>query len=103
MAQKAGAQVQNVEGWAQAVTLLQQERVDATINDKLTYLDYEKTEGDTGLEIAVTTDEESKSAIAFRKGSDELVDAVDDALATLQENGTLAKISEKYFGEDVSR
>ncbi|WP_148572337.1 amino acid ABC transporter substrate-binding protein [Nocardioides caldifontis] len=103
LAEEAGAQIQNVEGWAQAVTLLQQERVDATINDKLTYLDYENTEGDTGLEIAVETDEESRSAVAFRKGSDELVDAVDEALAKLQEDGTLAKISEKYFGEDVSR
>jgi len=103
LAKEAGAQIQNVEGWAQAVALLQQERVDATVNDKLTFLDYENTEGDTGLEIAVETDEESRSAVAFRKGSDELVAAVDEALATLQEDGTLAEISEKYFGEDVSR
>ena len=102
MAQESGAQVQNVEGWAQAVALLQQERVDATINDKLTFLDYENTEGDSGLEIAVETDEEAQSAFAFRKGSDELVDAVDEALASLQQDGTLAKISKEYFGEDVS-
>jgi len=103
LAQESGAQVQNVEGWAQAVALLQEERVDATINDKLTFLDHENTEGDTGLEIAVETDEESRSAFAFRKGSDELVEAVDEALATLQKDGTLAELSEKYFGEDVSR
>jgi cystine transport system substrate-binding protein len=102
MAKDAGAQVQNVEGWAQAVALLQQERVDATINDKLTFLDYENTEGDTGLEIAVETDEVANNAFAFRKGSDELVEAVDEALATLEKDGTLAEISEKYFGEDVS-
>ena len=102
MAKDAGAQVQSVEGWAQAVALLQQERVDATINDKLTFLDYEKTEGDSGIEIAVETDEVSNSAFAFRKGSDELVSAVDEALATLEKDGTLAEISEKYFGEDVS-
>jgi L-cystine transport system substrate-binding protein len=102
MAQEAGAQVQSVEGWAQAVALLQQERVDATVNDKLTFLDYETTEGDTGLEIAVETDEVAHNAFAFRKGSDELVEAVDAALATLEKDGTLAGISEKYFGEDVS-
>jgi len=102
MAKSAGAQVQGVEGWAQAVALLQQERVDATINDKLTFLDYETTEDDTGLEIAVETDEEARNAFAFRKGSDDLVKAVDEALATLQKDGTLAEISEKYFGEDVS-
>ncbi len=52
LAKKSGADVENVEGWAQAVTLLKQGRVDATINDELTYLDYENTEGDTGLAIA---------------------------------------------------
>jgi L-cystine transport system substrate-binding protein len=102
MAQENGANIENVEGWAQAVTLLKQGRVDATINDKLTFLDYQNTEGDTSLEVAVETDEESRNAFAFRKGSDDLVAAVDEALATLREDGTLAEISEKYFGQDVS-
>jgi cystine transport system substrate-binding protein len=103
LAQEAGANVENVEGWAQAVELLKQGRVDATVNDKLTFLDYQNTEGDTGLEIAVETDEAARNAFAFRMGSDDLVAAVDEALATLREDGTLAEISEKYFGEDVSR
>ena len=104
LAKDSGASVQNVEGWAQAVTLLKQGRVDATINDELTYLDYEHTEGgDTGLAVAATTKDEAQSAVAFRRGSDSLVKAVDKALATLRQDGTLAKISEKYFGQDVSR
>jgi L-cystine transport system substrate-binding protein len=103
MAKDAGANVQNVEGWAQAVTLLQQGRVDATVNDRLTFLDYEKTEGDTGLEVAATTDEAARNAVAFRPGSDSLIKAVDQALEKLRKDGTLAKISEKYFGEDVSQ
>jgi L-cystine transport system substrate-binding protein len=103
MAKDAGAKVEAVEGWAQAVTLLEQGRVDATINDKLTYLDYEKTEGDTGLSVAVTTDERAENALAFRKGSDDLVKAVDKALEDLRADGTLAEISEKYFGADVSQ
>ena len=44
LAQESGATVEAVEGWAQAVALLEQGRVDATINDNLTYLDYETTE-----------------------------------------------------------
>jgi L-cystine transport system substrate-binding protein len=102
LAKESGANIENVEGWAQAVTLLKQGRVDATVNDELTFLDYQQTEGDTSLEVAAETEEEARNAFAFRKGSDDLVKAVDDALATLKENGTLAKISEKYFGEDVS-
>jgi cystine transport system substrate-binding protein len=103
LAEDSGAQVQSVEGWAQAVTLLQQGRVDATINDELTFLDYETTEGDTGLQIAATTEDEARNAFTFRTGSDSLIKAVDKALADLRADGTLAAISEKYFGEDVSR
>lgn len=103
MAQEAGANVEAVEGWAQAVSLLRQGRVDATINDRLTFLDYQQTEGETGLEVAVETEERAENAFAFRKGSDSLVEAFDEALAELRADGTLAEISEKYFGEDVSR
>lgn len=104
LAQDSGAEVENVEGWAQAITLLKQGRVDATINDELTFLDYQTTEGgDTGLAIAATTEDEARNAMPFRKGSEELVQAVDDALATLRKDGTLTQISEKYFGADVSR
>ncbi|PSL39388.1 amino acid ABC transporter substrate-binding protein (PAAT family) [Labedella gwakjiensis] len=99
-----GANVEAVEGWAQAVELLRQGRVDATVNDELTFLDYEQTEGgDTGLKLVDETDDASENAFAFRKGSDDLVDAVDDALEELRSNGTLAEISEKYFGQDVSQ
>jgi cystine transport system substrate-binding protein len=102
LAKDNGAKVQNVEGWAQAVALLEQGRVDATVNDSLTFLDWQKTEGKDTLKIAAETDDESRNAITFRKGSDDLVAAVDKALDKLRQDGTLAKISEKYFGEDVS-
>ncbi len=104
LAEQSGANIENVEGWAQAVTLLQQGRVDATVNDELTFLDYQNAEGgDTGLEVAATTDDEARNAFAFRAGSDDLAGAVDDALEQLRKDGTLTEISEKYFGADVSR
>ncbi|WP_298254489.1 amino acid ABC transporter substrate-binding protein [uncultured Arthrobacter sp.] len=102
LAQESGADVEPVEGWAQSVTLLEQGRVDATINDELTYLDYQKTNGNEGIKIAATTEENSMSAVAVRKGSTELVDAIDTALDELRADGTLAEISQKYFGSDVS-
>ena len=102
LAEESGAQVEAVEGWAQAVALLEQGRVDATVNDELTFLDHQKTEGDTGLVVAAVTEDEARNAFAFRTGSDSLIEAVDEALVTLREDGTLAEISEKYFGEDVS-
>jgi hypothetical protein len=41
--------------------------VDATINDKLTFLDYETTDGPTGLKIAAETDEAGEQAFVFTK------------------------------------
>ena len=103
LAQDSGATVEAVEGWAQAVALLEQGRVDATINDNLTYLDYETTNGPTGLKIAAETDDPALNAFALPKDKEELVEAIDEALAELREEGVIAEISEKYFGVDVSQ
>ena len=69
LAQENGAKVEAVEGWAQAVALLGQGRVDATVNDKLTFLDYMQQTPDAPLEIAAETDEPALSAFAFAKGN----------------------------------
>jgi len=103
LAQENGADVEPVEGWAQAVELLRQGRVDATVNDKLTFLDYETTDGPTGLKIAAETDDPSLNAFAFAKDKGALVAAIDGALDELRADGTLAEISEKYFGADVTQ
>lgn len=101
VAKDAGANVEGVEGFAQAVTLLKQGRVDATVNDDLAALDYLKTTGDTSVKVAAKTTDTSQQAFALAKGSP-LTPKVDEALAELKADGTLAQISEKYFGEDVS-
>ncbi|PPF45022.1 polar amino acid ABC transporter substrate-binding protein [Rathayibacter sp. AY1A1] len=105
VAQENGAEVEGVEGWAQAIALVEQGRVDATVNDRLTWLDWSTNYPDqaAGLKVAVTTDDTSESAFTFPKGSDDLVEAVDSALDELREDGTLASISERYFGADVSQ
>jgi cystine transport system substrate-binding protein len=104
IATEAGADVEEVEGFAQAAELLRSGRVDATINDRLTYLDYVQSQGgETGLVDVAETEETSENALAFRAGSESLVAAVDEALAALAADGTLAEISEEYFGEDVSQ
>ncbi|WP_246081073.1 amino acid ABC transporter substrate-binding protein [Modestobacter altitudinis] len=102
VATEAGAQVEAVEGFTQAITLLKQERVDVTINDSLAFLEYQKTTGDQDVKIAAEIDQPSEQALVFRKDSTDLQTRVDGALEALRADGTLAGISEKYFGEDVS-
>jgi cystine transport system substrate-binding protein len=102
-AKENGAKVEAVEGWAQSVALVQQGRVAATLNDKLTWLDFKKQGGASGLKVAAETTDSSKNAFAFATGNGTLVTAVNTALDELRADGTLTKISTKYFGADVSK
>ncbi|WP_432491033.1 amino acid ABC transporter substrate-binding protein [Kineococcus auxinigenes] len=101
-ATEAGAQVEAVEGVAQAVTLLKQGRVDVTINDKLAVLRYVNTTGDDAIKIAAETSDTTEQAFLFPADDTELAQQVSDALEALRADGTLAEISQKWFGEDVS-
>ncbi|UOQ93890.1 transporter substrate-binding domain-containing protein [Halobacillus shinanisalinarum] len=44
----------------------------------------------------------SDQAIAVAKGNDKLLEDINAALKTLRENGTLEKISKKYFSDDIT-
>lgn len=98
----AGARVEAVEGFTQAVALLKQGRVDVTVNDNLAVLNYLETTGDTGIEIAGELEVGTEQAFALQQGS-ELTAQIDEALAELRADGTLAEISTEWFGTDVSR
>ena len=52
VARDAGANVESVEGFAQAITLLNQGRVDATVNDSIAVYAYLAETGDTSVKIA---------------------------------------------------
>ncbi len=103
VAKDAGAKVQSVEGFAQAAALLSQGRVDAIVNDNIAVLDYLASTGSKKIEITGDAGNEvSKQALTFRKSDPALRAQADAALKKLADDGTLAKISEKYFKADVS-
>jgi L-cystine transport system substrate-binding protein len=101
LAKKNGANLVSVEGFTQSVELLTSKRVDVTINDRISFLDYTKQRPDAPIKIAATSEDASASGLMFRKGSDKLVAEVNKALTEMVEDGTYKKISEKWFGEDV--
>ncbi len=101
VARDAGANVESVEGFVQAITLLKDGRVDATVNDNLAVAEYQKQTSDTGVKVAGETGDTSEQAFAARKDSGLMPD-IDKALDELRADGTLAQISQKYFGTDVS-
>jgi L-cystine transport system substrate-binding protein len=101
MAKKFGANLVGVEGFTQSVELLASKRVDVTINDRISFLDYMKNKPDAPIKIADTSEDASASGLMFRKKSETLVDEVNKALSEMIGDGTYTKISEKWFGEDV--
>jgi cystine transport system substrate-binding protein len=62
-----------------------------------------QTEGATDIKEVAETDDPSLNAFALAQGNDELLADIDDALADLAADGTLAEIGEQYFGVDVSK
>lgn len=97
------AELVQVDGFNQALDLLTSKRIDATINDSLSFLDYKKQRPDAPIKVVDEMDETGESGIMFNKGNEELVEAVNKALADMKADGTYLKISEKWFGADVSK
>ncbi len=103
IAEDHGATNTVVEGFNQAIDLLVSGRIDGTINDSLSYLDLKKQRPDLPVKTVYEEENATSNGFLFRKGSDELVEAVNGALADMKEDGTYLKISEKWFGTDVSK
>lgn len=82
-----------------ALQSLAKGRHDAVITDFLTG----KEASGEGLEIeAKEMIERSEQAVAVAKENEPLLEEINAALETLREDGTLAEISEEYFGEDIT-
>lgn len=102
IAEKHGAEIVNVKGLAQSIELIKQGRVDLTVNDRLAVLDYIQKQGGEQIKIAARQNNATKTAFAFNKGNEKLVDAVNKQLKAMKKDGTLEKIGKEWFGEDVS-
>lgn len=103
LAKTSGAEVVATEGFNQSLELVLSGRVDATINDSLSYLDFKKQKPDAKLKVAVTEAKGDQSAVLLAKGQPELLAAINQTLRTAKQDGSYQKISLKYFGTDVSQ
>ncbi|WP_042461634.1 amino acid ABC transporter substrate-binding protein [Neobacillus dielmonensis] len=103
IAEEHGATNTVVDGFNQAIDLITSGRIDATLNDSLSYLDLKKQRPELPIKVAYDKIESTNNAFLFRKGEDELAKAVNGALADMKKDGTYLKISNKYFNEDVSK
>lgn len=101
VARDAGARVEGVEGFAQAITLLNQGRIDVVVNDSIAVYAYLAETGDKSIKIAGTTGATSDQGFAARKDSG-LLPGLNKALDELRADGTLEEISQKYLKADAT-
>ncbi|CAI0753417.1 Sulfate starvation-induced protein 7 [Serratia rubidaea] len=77
-------------------------RINVILVDRLAALDLVKKTGNT-LAVAGPAFSRQESGVAVRKNNPELLNAINQAIAEMQKDGTLAKISDKWFGADVTK
>lgn len=77
-------------------------RLDAALNDRL-MLAYLLKNSKLPLRTGASVGSAPPSGIPFKKGNPKFAKAIDDAMTQLEADGTFTKISEKWFGIDVSK
>ena len=105
LAESYGATVQGIDTLEETIQLLTAGRIDATLNADVSFYDYLNVHPDADFKIVAQTEEASHVAIPLRKGeaSASLLEAINAAIDALRTDGTLTEISERYFGQDISK
>ncbi|WP_420959664.1 amino acid ABC transporter substrate-binding protein [Brucella sp. IR073] len=103
LAASNGAELVGTDGFDQSIQLVLNGRADATVNDSLSFLDFKKHKPDANVKIVATQDKADYSGVIINKNQPDLLAAINKALADIKADGTYQKISDKYFGQDVSK
>lgn len=103
-AEAVGATVVYVDTLGETMMMVEDGRVDATINAKGSVDDYLKEHPNARIKIVQTVAGEPV-AYPIRKTAEneELLKKINKILDGLREDGTLSKLSVKYFGEDLTK
>ena len=104
LAESYGAEVLGIDTLDETIQMLVAGRVDATLNADVSFYDYLNVHPEADFKIVALTEEASQVCIPVRKGEETatLLAALDEAIEELRADGTLAEISERYFGTDIS-
>ena len=102
-AEEMGATVDYVDTLGETMAMVIDGRVDATINAKGSVDDYLSEHPDAEIKIVqVFAGEPVCYPIKKGEDSETLLNAINEILETLRQDGTLSALSVKYFGEDLT-
>jgi cystine transport system substrate-binding protein len=97
-----GIDVKTYPGAPEYLRDLAASRLDAALNDRL-MLAYLMKNSQLPLRTGALVGTGNPSAIPFKKGNPKFAKAIDDAMTQLEADGTFTKISDKWFGIDVTK
>ncbi|MDY3279592.1 MAG: transporter substrate-binding domain-containing protein [Eubacteriales bacterium] len=105
LAESYGATAAGVDTLDQTIQMVLSGRADATLNAEVSFYDYMRVHPEANLKVVALTEEASQVAIPVRKDADceSLLDAISKAIEELDAEGELSRISEKYFGKDITK
>ncbi|HEY4399383.1 MAG TPA: transporter substrate-binding domain-containing protein [Lactobacillaceae bacterium] len=104
IAQDNGAKIVAAPGFVEALNLITSNRADGTLNDLGAYNVWKKENHDTKT-VAVDLSKEvpaEPAAPILNKKSTDLQKQINTAIKALKQDGTLKKLSEKYFDADLT-
>ena len=105
LAESYGATAVGVDTLDQTIQMVLSGRADATLNAEVSFYDYMAVHPDANIKVVALTDDASRVSIPVRKDekSASLLEAINQAITELDEEGELSRISEKYFGKDITK
>lgn len=81
---------------------LENGRIDAVVTDELIGTYYMQKHADSFKETTIVVGEPTDFGIAFAQDNQNLRDEVQKVMNEMQADGTIAKISQKWFGKDIT-
>ena len=101
--EKLGATIVPIDTSDEAADLVLSGRADFCMFNDTIFGEYIKQHPDAQLTVAFRIPDEVETiGIPVRKGETKLYEAIQNALTEIEKDGTLAKLSEKYFGADYT-
>ena len=99
---KSMKELKKYQDYISAFMDLENGRIDAVVSDEITGRYYMSKHGDKidGLDVVIGP--VSQFGIGFRKDDTALKDEIQKVLDEMVKDGTMAKISEKWFGKDIT-
>ena len=95
------SEIRPVADYLTCLMELESGAVEAVAMDEV-FASYYITQNDKDFKILDDVIAEEEYAVGFKKGNTELRDQVNDTLKEMAADGTMAEISEKWFGDDLT-